>query len=119
MKVQSFIKALLCEFAKISDGIWCVGVEELDDHITLGCFDGCCPLSPGCRRCGLVVVVVEVVFVEEEGVVQPGTMTMAVDVDNDGGGGNCDFPCNFSCYCYFYQCFSMRYSMLDCEMKPQ
>jgi hypothetical protein len=42
MKVQSFIETLLCEFAKISDGIWCVGVEELDDHITLGCFDGCC-----------------------------------------------------------------------------
>ena len=42
MKVQSFIEALLCEFAKISDGIWRVGVEELDDHIALGGFDGCC-----------------------------------------------------------------------------
>ena len=51
MKVQSFIEALLCEFAKISDGIWCVGVEELDDHITLGGFDGCCCHKMSIGKC--------------------------------------------------------------------
>ena len=42
VKVQSFIEPLLCEFTKISDGIWRIGVEELDDHIALGGLDGCC-----------------------------------------------------------------------------